>query len=221
MPRLFSALPLPETLVDALMDLEAPLPGARWIAADNLHITLRFFGDVDPMTADALADGLAQVTGGPLEVQLRGVTAFGGRKPRTLHVEVATSSELTALQQAHEQAARSVGLAPEGRKYAPHITVARLNGTRADDVADFCEDCSGLTFPSFVAERVALLSARPNYGGGPYLQEASYPLDGHGLARRLKEPDRDRRASFGPDHREQSADEAETTAWLARQLGET
>ena len=51
MPRLFAALELPETVRDHLSELEMPLPGAKWVDVDDLHITLRFAGDITGLTA--------------------------------------------------------------------------------------------------------------------------------------------------------------------------
>jgi 2'-5' RNA ligase len=71
---------------------------------------------------------------------------------------------------------RRVGLPPETRNFAPHVTLARLRGVGAATVADYLGVRGGFAAPSFEAPRFALYSARASVGGGPYLVEADYPL---------------------------------------------
>src|SRR3990170_2946900 len=84
MPRLFTGLEIPEAIRLRLSLIRAPLAGARWIEAENMHITLRFVGDVDARTADDFADALAEVRGRPFSLSVQGAGAFGGREPRVL-----------------------------------------------------------------------------------------------------------------------------------------
>ena len=84
MPRLFTAIEIPEAIRLRLSLLRAPLSGAKWIEAENMHITLRFAGDIDGRTADEFVDFLADVRARPFTVTIRDVGAFGGRDPRVL-----------------------------------------------------------------------------------------------------------------------------------------
>ena len=178
MPRLFTALEIPEAIRVRLSLIRAPLAGAKWIDAENMHITLRFFGDIDNRTADDLADALAEAQAEPLRLSIQGIGAFGGRDPRVLWAGVEAEPELEALYRANERAARTAGIEPEGRAFKPHVTLARLRRARSRDVARFLEENGDLRAEPFTASRFVLLSARPGTGGPPYVVEAAYPFEG-------------------------------------------
>ena len=180
MPRLFTAIEIPESMRVRLSLLRGPLPAARWIQPENMHITLRFAGDIAPRTADDFADQLAQVSFEPFSVSIAGAGAFGGRDPRVLWAGVEPSLELQALYRAHERAACAAGLVPDPRTFKPHVTLARMRGSRQRAVAQFLEDVGDLRIEPFTVERFVLLSARPGSGGPPYGLEAVYPADDGG-----------------------------------------
>ncbi len=185
MPRLFTAVELPEALREDLSALETPLPGAVWTPEDNLHITLRFAGDVDNRTADDFAAELASIELDAFSLHLSGVGAFGGNDPRILYADVAPSPGLEQLARAHERAARNAGLPPEKRSFKAHVTLARLRRRPVDSVVRFLQRQARFASAPFAVTRFVLLSSRPKVGGGPYVEEASYPLLGsaafHGL----------------------------------------
>jgi 2'-5' RNA ligase len=141
-----------------------------------MHITLRFAGDIDNRTADNFAELLAETDVQPFRMRIAGTGAFGGRDPRVLWAGVEAGPELEALYRANERAARSAGLEPEGRNFAPHVTLARLRGVRQAAVARFLQESGDLALEPFTATRFVLLSARPGSGGPPYGIEAAYPL---------------------------------------------
>jgi len=176
MPRLFTAIEIPAAMRQRLSLIRAPLPGAKWIEPENMHITLRFAGDVDGRAAEEFAGSLASVSAKPLPVTIAGVGAFGGRDPRVLWAGVAASDRLDALYRANDRAARAAGLEPMERNFKPHVTLARLRGARPQAVARFLAENGGLRTEPFLATRFVLLSARPGSGGGPYVVEAEYPL---------------------------------------------
>jgi 2'-5' RNA ligase len=178
MPRLFTALEIPAQIRARLGLIRSPLPGARWVDAENMHITVRFFGDIDGRTADELADALVEVRAAPFTVNIAGVGAFGGRDARVLWAGVTSGSAHQALYRAHDRAARTAGLEPEGREYRPHVTLARLRRARPPAIARFLEENGALHTEPFLATRVVLLSARPGSGGPPYATEAVYPFEG-------------------------------------------
>ncbi|MGI9481124.1 MAG: RNA 2',3'-cyclic phosphodiesterase [Hyphomicrobiales bacterium] len=177
MPRLFTGVELPETVTDELALMTGGVPGARWIDRENYHITLRFVGDIDDAQAGDLADILAETTGAQFQLFLSGMGNFGARKPRSIHAVVAASEELSDLHARHERACQMIGLEPEGRKFIPHVTMARLrSGVVADDVKAFLEGHSAYRSAAFTAARFVLYSAKPSTGGGPYLVEKAYDL---------------------------------------------
>src|SRR3989304_5636967 len=97
MPLLFTGLEIPEAIRLRLSLIRAPLSGAKWIEAENMHITLRFVGNVDGRTADDFADALAEVRGRPFTLAVQGAGAFGGRQLRVLWAGVTAGPELDAL----------------------------------------------------------------------------------------------------------------------------
>lgn len=178
MPRLFTAIEVPEQIRQRLGLIRAPFAGARWIDAQDMHITLRFFGDIDGRTADEVADFLGGVRARPFQVQVADLGSFGGRDPHALWAGVKSSPDLETLHYANERAARAAGLEPETRTFKPHVTLARLRGVRERDVATFLQHNGGLTTEPFLVTRFVLLSARPGTGGPPYAVEAEYPFEG-------------------------------------------
>ena len=178
MPRLFTAIEIPEAIRLRLSLVRAPLSGTKWIEPENMHITLRFAGDIDGRTADEFASFLAGVRARPFPITIAGVGAFGGRDPRVLWAGVVAGEPLDALYRANDRAARSAGLEPEGRTFTPHVTLARMRGGRPPAVARFLEENGALRTEPFTATRFVLMSARPGSGGGPYAVEAEFPFEG-------------------------------------------
>lgn len=178
MPRLFTAIPLPAALADTLAGLSAPLAGARWIDPGDMHLTLRFAGDLDNRTADEFHAALSAIDEPAFTLKLAGFGAFGGQQPRTLWAGVAESRWLDALARANERAARSAGLPPERHGFKPHVTLARLKGTRPEAVARMLEGLGAFTSAPFPVESFSLFSSRPKVGGGPYVIEDTFRLRG-------------------------------------------
>jgi RNA 2',3'-cyclic 3'-phosphodiesterase len=178
MPRLFTALEIPAEVAQSLAMLRGGLPGARWVEPDNYHLTLRFIGDVDGALARDVASILEGVTRPRFELRLDGLSSFGGRKPRAVVAAVSQSLALYDLQSEHERLMQRIGLPPEGRKYTPHVTLARLRDTSSRQVADYLAVRSPYRSIPFRASRFVLFSSRASVGGGPYVVEAAYTLEG-------------------------------------------
>lgn len=178
MPRLFTGIELPPQLIDRLSLLRGKLPGARWIDPERYHITLRFVGDVDDVTAHHFASALSQIKVESFTLRLSGLGSFGGNKPRALWAGIEPSEALMRLQRAHERAARSAGLPAETRNFTPHVTLARLNNTKPQVLAEYLSYYGGFCSEPFQTERFVLFSSRSNQGGGHYVVEAAYPFIG-------------------------------------------
>lgn len=178
MPRLFTGLEIPPEIGERLSSLRGGLPGARWIDPENYHVTLRFIGDIDGVSANEIAGVLARVNRKPFDVQLQGLQSFGGKKPRAVVASVVPSRPLLELQAELERLIRRVGLDPEGRKFTPHVTLARLRDASNQDVADYLSVRGYFPTKVFKAQRFVLFSSRASIGGGPYVVEDSYSLKG-------------------------------------------
>ncbi|MCP3474733.1 RNA 2',3'-cyclic phosphodiesterase [Bradyrhizobium sp. CCGUVB1N3] len=176
MPRLFTGLEIPAEVGQTLSNLRGGLPGARWIDPENYHVTLRFIGDIDGVSANEIASLLFRVDRKPFEVKLQGLTSFGGRKPRAVVATIAPSKPLMELQAELERMMQRIGLDPEGRKFIPHVTLARLHDASDQDVADYLSLRGYFPSKAFMAERFVLFSSRASTGGGPYVVEDAYEL---------------------------------------------
>jgi RNA 2',3'-cyclic 3'-phosphodiesterase len=176
MPRIFTGLELPAEVIQSLAALRGGLPGARWIDPENYHLTLRFIGDVDDTVAREVASMLGKVSRPPLELRFDGLSSFGGRRPRAVIATLAQTPALMELQAEHERLMQRVGLEPEGRKFTPHVTLARLRDSSSRQVADYLATRPFLEPLPFRVSRFVLFSSRASVGGGPYVVEAAYPL---------------------------------------------
>ena len=176
MPRIFTGLEVPENVAQSLSILRGGLPGARWIDPENYHLTLRFIGDVDDQTALEVASLLGRVRRTPFELRFDALSSFGGRRPRAVIAALAQTPALMELQAEHERLMQRVGLEPEGRKYTPHVTLARLRDSSSRQVADYLATRAFLAPLPFKVSRFVLFSSRASTGGGPYVIEAAYPL---------------------------------------------
>lgn len=177
MPRLFTGLRLPPEIGFALSLKRGGLHGARWIDPENYHITLRFIGDVDHHTANEVADVLAMAPDiEPFELVLSHLGVFGGNKPRALFAGLEPSEPLNRLQASQERLLQKIGLAPEGRKFVPHVTLARLREATPDDLARHIAEAGHFEPLRFKVDGFALFSSRDSVGGGPYVVEQDYIL---------------------------------------------
>jgi 2'-5' RNA ligase len=176
MPRIFTALEIPSEVGQVLSMLRGGLPGARWIDPENYHSTLRFIGDVDDVVAHEVASMLDKVRRTEFQLRFDALSSFGGRRPRALVATLAQTRALMELQAEHERLMRRVGLDAEGRKYTPHVTLARLRDTSSQQVADYLSSRAFIGMLTFKVSRFVLFSSRASVGGGPYIVEAAYPL---------------------------------------------
>jgi 2'-5' RNA ligase len=176
MPRIFTGLEIPAAVGSELSMLRGGLPGARWIDPENYHVTLRFIGDVDDVVAQEVASMLGVVRRTEFELRFDALTSFGGRRPRALVATLGPTQALMDLQAEHERLMRRVGLDAEGRKFTPHVTLARLRESSSRQVADYLSARVLFGLLPFRVSRFVLFSSRASVGGGPYLVEAAYPL---------------------------------------------
>lgn len=177
MPRLFTGLEIPADIAQMLSSLRGGLPGARWIDPENYHLTLRFIGDVDDDIAHEVVSILARIKRKSFDVRFEGLTSFGGRKPRAVVANIGAIQALLDLQFEHDRLLQRVGLEPEGRKFIPHVTLARLRDTSSRQVADYLSERGSFRSATFPVRRFVLFSSRSSVGGGPYVVEEAFALE--------------------------------------------
>lgn len=178
MLRLFAALPVPNDVADAITCVQRGLEGAKWSPRQNLHITLRFIGDVNERQAEDIDAALGEILAKPFELELAHLGTFGGDAPHAMWLGVMDNPSLLALQKQCERACRRSGLAPDSRVYTPHLTICYL--PRHPDLASvmaYQQHNNLFTAPSWTADRYYLYASRTT-GPGPsrYSLEAEYPL---------------------------------------------
>ncbi|HEY7748300.1 MAG TPA: RNA 2',3'-cyclic phosphodiesterase [Aestuariivirgaceae bacterium] len=176
MPRLFTGLEIPEDVAFELNLLQGGVYGARWVERSDYHITLRFIGDIEERLAGEIRTSLETVEAQPFTIRIKGIGAFGGNDPHTIFAGVAESSEVRRLQSALERQCQMLGLSPEGRKFTPHVTLARLKSPSLSNVQEFLARQNLFVSRPFEIQRFVLYSSRPSRGGGPYAVIESYDL---------------------------------------------
>jgi len=177
MIRLFAALAVPDEIAQGLARRQTGLEGARWRTAEQLHITLRFFGEVREDMARDLDAELSTIGGRPFDVVLEGAGAFGeGSDIHAVWAGVAETPELRRLARACTTAARRVGLKPDRRNYRPHVTLAYLRHPDPDRVAAWIQANNLLKSPPIRIARFGLYSSFLGNDGAQYRLEAGYAL---------------------------------------------
>ena len=178
--RLFVAIDMPAAICDELSVLQSGVPGARWAGADQLHLTLRFVGEVDPPGFDELAHALAEVEAPAFEMALKGVGHFPPRgKPRVLWAGVEVQPALLDFQTRVEAAVVRAGLPADDRRYSPHVTLARFR--RPGDVvlvSSYLTEHAAFHTAPFPVEAFHLYSSHLSQSGAIHTVECSYPLSG-------------------------------------------
>ena len=188
MHRLFVAIRPPEEVREELLDLMEGVPGLRWQSDEQLHLTLRFIGEVERPLAEDIAGELGRIRFDPFEIAIDGMGRFDQRRGGALWAGVTPKEQLKALAQKVDRACQSAGVPPERRAFHPHITLARWSRA-APDLAPFIERHGNLRSDPWTAEDFILYESRLSRDGAHYEPIANYALK-HGaqLERRASEP---------------------------------
>ncbi|MGH7045428.1 MAG: RNA 2',3'-cyclic phosphodiesterase [Stellaceae bacterium] len=175
--RLFVGITFPPELKLRLSLLCTGMPGARWVDAGNLHLTLRFIGEIGATAAADVDDALARLRARRFALQLAGTGVFaGGERQRNLWVGVERSADLVRLRDKIERALIRAGLPPEPRRYAPHVTLARLQNPAPEAVAAYLAAHAGFRVEPLMLEAFSLIASFPTKAGSVYEDQADYPL---------------------------------------------
>ncbi len=176
MIRLFVGLALPDSLKRTLAVLSGGLPNARWVPPENLHLTLRFIGEVDETLADDIDENLRSLHETAFPLEIGGLGTFeSGRGVFHLWVGAKRSPALTHLQGKIERAVVRAGCAPQGRRFQPHITLARLKDPPLGRLKDVIAG-HNLFQAAMTVSRFTLFSSHLGRGTPIYRAECDYPL---------------------------------------------
>lgn len=174
--RLFVALRPPRPIRAMLIAAMHGISGARWQDDGQLHLTLRFIGEVDRHRAEDIAAALGSLHSAAIMTRIAGVSLFERHgRPHMVWAGVEPAEPLAALHQKVDQLLGRVGIAPETRAFVPHITLARLNRA-SGPVAAFLALNSDLASPPFIFDHVILYESEMGHGGSRYHPVARYPL---------------------------------------------
>lgn len=176
MHRLFVAIRPPEEVRELLLDAMDESPDFRWQDEEQLHLTLRFVGEVERPVADDLAAELSRIRAERFELRVAGTGRFEQRSSGALWAGVEPKAPVAALAAKVERACIAVGLEPERRAFHPHITLARWKGRRGHEVARFLESTRCLASEPFEIRDFILFESRLSRHGAHYEPVATYQL---------------------------------------------
>jgi 2'-5' RNA ligase len=174
--RLFVAIRPPEPVRERLLDVMEGLEGARWQDDEQLHLTLRFVGEVERPVANELADALGQIAAPRFSLEIAGVGHFERKgRPHALWAGLRPSEGLNLLRQRVERACVGVGLERETRRFSPHITLARL-GAGTGPVGAWLAANGSLRIPAWEVEAFSLVESHLAHTGAIHEEVVRYPL---------------------------------------------
>ena len=176
MHRLFVAIRPPEPIRDLLLDAMDDSADFRWQEDEQLHLTLRFVGEVERPLADDLAAELGSVRAPPFQLRIAGTGRFEQRNSGALWAAIEPKAPAAALAAKVERICIAVGLEPERRAFHPHITLARWKGRRSREIAAFLDRTRGLISPAFDVTEFILFESRLSRHGAHYEEVAAYRL---------------------------------------------
>lgn len=177
MLRLFVGLVVPEDVAEELAALADNMPGARWTEPENMHVTLRFIGEVSEADAEDIHGELSRVTAKLFSYDITGMDTFGqGRKAHALYAGVPLSEELNLLQTRVDSAVVRSGRPRELRNFKPHVTLARLKNPDVGRLQDFIIRNNLFRAGPLGVDRFILYESRLGGEGATYIPLQDYPL---------------------------------------------
>jgi RNA 2',3'-cyclic 3'-phosphodiesterase len=179
MIRLFIAIDIPRPLRLLLHAMGHGIPGARPVGEDQIHLTLRFIGEVEGGMAKDIEEALAEVGARPFALSIRGVGHFPPRgAPRVLWAGLSPSDELLRLRNRIERQLIACRLPAEQRKFAPHITIARLKVCPLKRLGEYLAGNALFRTDDFPVDNFSLYASRLTKSGAVHSVLRNYPLVG-------------------------------------------
>lgn len=183
--RLFVALDVPEAVRDRIRtlirELEPLCPGARWVRAEGIHITLKFIGEVSAEKAGHIRAALGTIRlAGPVEMTFRNTGFFPNAKhPRVFWIGLEASPNLAELATAIEAGLEPLGIAREKRAFKPHLTLARFKSEEGlAKLREALGNLGPLEFGRAIADSFYLYQSKLRPSGAEYTKLASFSLVG-------------------------------------------
>ncbi|MCK5153077.1 MAG: RNA 2',3'-cyclic phosphodiesterase [Spirochaetales bacterium] len=178
MYRLFIAVPIPSQIKRNLLQLRSNIPGAKWTLDDQFHITLKFIGEVDGQVFSDIRNKLSEIIMDKFLLQIKGVGYFAsGKLPKSLWAGLEESQQLIRLKNKLERSLYLCGINREGRKFRPHVTLARLKNIQINSVSNFLFSNDNFTTENFIIDEFRLYSSKLYPHGAVHNIEAVYSLE--------------------------------------------
>ena len=181
--RLFAALEIPSTvrenLAALLESLRAVSPQTRWVRPQNLHVTLKFMGEVPETKLAATCSALAGVRSDqPVTLDFRGLGFFPNEKrPRVFWAGIDASPNLKTLAADLERAMEKLGIPREQRPFSPHLTLARFEPPGLPEkLRSAIQENAAREFGSFRTNQYHLIESKLKPSGAEYTALESFPF---------------------------------------------
>ncbi len=174
--RLFIGLRPPEDIRDGLLDAMDHIEDARWQNDGQLHVTLRFLGEVSRPGGNELAEALGGIRMDSFDITIDGAGHFERKmRAKAVWARVLPTAPLIQLKRKVDRVCNACGHEEEHRKFLPHITLARLNAG-SGPIGDFLAAQADLKMPPFTVREFILFESRLSRHGSHYEPVARYPL---------------------------------------------
>ena len=181
--RLFVALEIPaevrKTIAALVQELREVEPQAKWIRAENLHVTLKFIGEVESSKAAEICAVLSEMCANrEVSVQFQGLGFFPSEYiPKVLWAGITESSELPSLAAQIDKRLSEIGIPAQTRIFSPHLTLARFHeGETHDKLRAAILKNAGIEFGSLVAREFHLVESKLKPTGAEYTTLQSFPF---------------------------------------------
>ncbi|MDD2309712.1 MAG: RNA 2',3'-cyclic phosphodiesterase [Desulfuromonadaceae bacterium] len=175
--RLFIAIKIPDNIKMAIGSLRVDIPGARWVPAEQIHLTLAFLGEVKEVVAGGVTEELGRIQLPEFILHFSGTGCFPDRhRPRVLWIGVQPHPHLQALAAMVRTAVLACDIPQEERPFSPHITLVRLKPAPSREFDAFLDRNKNLTFPPFRVREFTLFQSILTQQGALHIPVRNYPL---------------------------------------------
>jgi len=177
MIRLFIAIDIPEVIKMHVQGMGRSIKNGRPVPDDQLHLTLKFIGEVESSRLLDIHESLGVISHPRFSISLKGVGTFPPRgTPRVLWAGITPVENVTRLRRTIENKLAEISIPKEGKKYSPHITLARLRNSPIKQLQQFLAGNAFLETPEFEVENFSLYSSQLTSKGAIHRLESSYSL---------------------------------------------
>jgi 2'-5' RNA ligase len=175
--RLFVAIEIPDDLKNELARLRVDIPGARWVATEQIHLTLAFLGEIAGADVGPLSEELSRIHSPAFKLRFAETGCFTDRRrPRVLWIGLEPEPHLIRLTSLVRGAILACGIPQEERHFSPHITLARLKAPPSREFDSFINPHNSLKLPPFSVREFILFQSLLNQRGAEHLPLRNFHL---------------------------------------------